>query len=194
MGAPTTFIKLDRSITSWRWFNDSVTLQLWIYILIHANVTERDFMSTTIHTGELATSYPTLAKELGRSVKQIRTALNHLKKTGEAAVRTYPKFSVISVVNYDLYQSKGQSKGRQEADYGQSVDKQKAGNGQAMGNNIRMKECKNERMRECDNEYHARTYKNKNNINSDGRSNPSYDIEQAIARSLLLDPNNTKRR
>ena len=150
-------------------------------------------MSITIHRGELATSYPTLAKELGKSVKQIRTALNHLKKTGEAAVRTYPKFSVISVLNYDLYQSKGQATGRQEADNGQSAGKQKADNGQSMGNNIIMKECNNERMRECDNEYHTRAYKN-NKVNTDGRSNPSYDIELALSRAMLLDPNNTKRR
>lgn len=134
MGTPTTFIKLDRSITSWRWFNDAVTLQLWIYILIHANITERDFMDVTIHRGELATSYPSLAKELGRSVKQIRTALNHLKKTGEVAVRVYPKFSVISVLNYNTYQAQRQAEGSQTAV-----------NGQSTGNNIRIKEVKNER-------------------------------------------------
>ena len=131
---PSTFIKIDRNLLQWRWFQDSNTLQLWIYLLASVNIKDHDFMNITVHRGELATSYPSLSAATGQTVKEIRTALEHLKATGEVAVTRHPKFSVISVLNYDLYQGVGQSKGSQ-----------KAGCGQSKGNNIRMEECKNKR-------------------------------------------------
>lgn len=129
---PSTYIKLDRSILRWRWFKDPNTLQLWIYLLASVNIKDNDFMRVTIHRGELATSYPSLATATGLTVKQVRTALEHLKDTGEVAVTRHPKFSVISVLNYDLYQGAGQSKGSQTAVRGQSK-----------GTNQRIKEYKN---------------------------------------------------
>ena len=95
-----TFIKLDRSIEKWRWFKNQNTLQLWIYILLNANITDHDFDKIMVHRGELVTSYESLSKATGMSLKEVRTALTHLKETGEVAVRIYPKYSVISVVNY----------------------------------------------------------------------------------------------
>lgn len=130
----STFIKIDRNLLQWRWFQDRNTLQLWIYLLASVNIKDHDFMNITVHRGELATSYPSLSATTGQTVKEIRTALEHLKATGEVAVTRHPKFSVISVLNYDLYQGVGQSKGSQKAECGQSK-----------GNNIRMEECKNKR-------------------------------------------------
>lgn len=52
----------------------------------------------------------------------MRTALKHLENTGEVAVNRHPKFSVITIKNYDKYQSggsqvavNGQSSGSQVA-------------------------------------------------------------------------------
>lgn len=151
----TTFIKLDRSLIHWRWFQDRNTLQLWIYILLYANITDHDFEDITVHRGELVTSYESLSKATGMTIKQVRTALSHLKKTQEVAVRIYPKFSVISVLNYNLYQGYGQAKGTQWAVCGQAKDKPKADEGQQYNNEI-MKESKNEIMKECESETHAR--------------------------------------
>lgn len=128
---PTTYVKFDRNLLNWRWFQDRNTLQLWTYLLMSANIKSHDFRNITINRGELATSYPSLAAATGQTIKEIRTALDHLKSTGEVAVTRYPKFSVISVKNYDLYQGLGQSKGSQTAV-----------NGQSKGNNQRMEEYK----------------------------------------------------
>lgn len=145
---PTSFIKLDRNLLNWRWFQDRNTLQLWTYLLMAANIKPRDFKNITINRGELATSYPSLSAATGQTVKEIRTALDHLKSTGEVAVTRYSKFSVISVKNYDLYQGSGQAKGSQTAD-----------NGQAKGTNQRMKEykeCKNVCVRDENAHPHGR--------------------------------------
>lgn len=127
MRGPSTFIKLDRNIEEWRWYKDANTMRVFIDLLIRANVTNNDLYGITIHRGEVATSYPAIADRLGLTVKQVRTALGHLKRTGEVAVKIHPKFQVISIVNYDSYQSaragsgagKGQSKGSQGAGKGQ---------------------------------------------------------------------------
>lgn len=107
-----TFVKVYRDILQWRWFQDRNTLQLWIYILASANIKDNDFMTTTVKRGELATSYPRLAAATGLTENQVRTALSHLKSTGEITVRKCPKFSVITVNNYDLYQGVTQANHR----------------------------------------------------------------------------------
>lgn len=115
-------------------------MRLFFHLILKANVEDHGFENITIHRGELATSYPSLSEELGLSIKSLRTALNHLKWTGEVAVKTYPKFSVISIVCYDKYQGKGAVK---TAGNGQSTGSQGAGNGQQY-NNDRSKEVKKE--------------------------------------------------
>lgn len=141
MAEPTTFIKLDRNIREWRWYKDPNTMRVFIDLLLDANISDRDFMGITVRRGETATSYAAIAGRLNLTVKQVRTALDHLKETGEVASSRYSKFQVISVVNYDKYQQvradnwaiKGQSEGNQKAIKGQQLKNNK---------NIRNKEIK----------------------------------------------------
>ena len=129
----TTFIKLDRNIMEWRWYKETTTKVLFIHLLLRANFKDADFMTETIHRGELVTSYPALAAETGLSIKQVRTALEHLKETGEVAVRRQSKFSIISILCYDYYQRGGQSEGMSEGS-------QRAVKGQQYKNNKKNKE------------------------------------------------------
>lgn len=125
----TTFIKLDRNILEWRWYQDANTMRVFLHFLLKANIKEHDFETAQIPRGSLATSYPSLALELGLSIKSVRTALKHLIETGEVAVKRHPKFSVISIVNYDYYQTqtavKRQSAGSQAAVEGQQYKNNK---------------------------------------------------------------------
>lgn len=132
MGKASTWIKLDRNILGWRWFQDAKTLQMFIYLIIKANTTDHDFERITVHRGQLVTSYSHLAKDLGMSVKSARTALGHLKQTGEVAVKAYPKYSLITVLNYGYYQKNGQGSG-------QAKGKQRASNGQQYKNEKELK-------------------------------------------------------
>lgn len=120
MSEPTTFIKLDRNIQRWRWYQDSNTFRVFVHLLLNANIEDRDFQKITIHRGELAASYETLATALGLSVKNVRTAIGHLKSTGEVAITRQPYFLVISVVSYDKYQGSRQASGSLSADCRQS--------------------------------------------------------------------------
>lgn len=80
----------------------------------------------------------TWLKDTGLSVKNVRTALNHLETTGEVAVNRHPKFSVVEIKNYNVYQTDGTVTGSQ-------VAVQPASNRQSTGNNRRREESKKER-------------------------------------------------
>ncbi len=130
--APTTFIKLDRSILYWSWYTDADTFRLFVHLLLNANVSDNLFNDVTIKRGSIATSYASLSDKLGISIHRVRNAMDRLKKTGEITVRRYSNFQVITVVNYDKYQShhyqppsvvkvaRRQTSGSPWADFGQT--------------------------------------------------------------------------
>lgn len=125
MAERSTFVKIDRNIMRWRWYKHANTLQLFLHLIISANVSDHDFEDITIRRGQLATSYPSLSNSLGMTIQQVRTALGHLKSTGEVTVTKYPKFSVITVVSYDEYQrSTAKSTGSQQASNRQATGDQ----------------------------------------------------------------------
>ena len=51
------------------------------------------------------TSLSHLANELNLSVQNVRTALNHLRSTGEITSRSHSKFTIISILKYNEYQA-----------------------------------------------------------------------------------------
>ena len=139
MAEPTTFIKLDRNIREWRWYKDPNTMRVFVDLLLDVNISDKEFMGITIHRGETATSYAAIADRLNLSIRNVRTAISHLKLTGEVTVTRYSKFQVISVVNYERYQRVPTGK---TAVKRQSSDNQVTFNRQQLKNNknIRNKE------------------------------------------------------
>ena len=66
----------------------------------------------------------------GLSIKQIRTSINRLKKTGEVAVKSTTQFTKVIVEKYSKYQIEGQTEGTPKelrgADEGQTKGKRRA--------------------------------------------------------------------
>ena len=106
MANTTTFIKIDRNIERWRWYGDKNTLAVWIHFLLKANVRGSRFAGKLIKRGQYAFSRRGLSAELGMSERAIRTSIDHLVETGEIQYEGFPRFSIITVVNYDKYQAK----------------------------------------------------------------------------------------
>lgn len=100
----TGHIRLYRKIFRWEWYKDINTCRLFIHMLLKANWQEEKFRGTTVPRGSFVSSYPHLAEECGLTINELRTALRHLKSTGEVAVRTNNKYSVFTVNNYCKYQ------------------------------------------------------------------------------------------
>nr|DAF82118.1 MAG TPA: replisome organizer [Bacteriophage sp.] len=116
------YVKISRKILDWEWYTDINTKVLFLHILLKANWKPGRFQGTEVPRGSLATSQQNMAAETGLTIKNVRTALKHLENTGEVAVSRHPKFSVITVKNYNQYQSsgsqtavEGQSEGSQVA-------------------------------------------------------------------------------
>lgn len=139
MAEKTTWIKIDRNILHWRWFTDRNTLQVFLWLLLNANIKPNGFMGVTVKRGEVATSYKTIASQSKMTVDQARTAIHHLKITGEVTITRHSKFLVISIVNYDLYQGQNPIKS-------QSNPIQIPITSQSNPNNQRIKERKKERI------------------------------------------------
>ena len=119
-------IKIDRRILEWEWYSDINTCRMFIHLLLKANWKDGRFQGTEVPRGSLVTSYSSLAKDTGLSVKNVRTELNNLETTGEVAVNRHSKFSVVTVKKYNLYQTDGTVTGSQVAVNRQATGSQPA--------------------------------------------------------------------
>ena len=99
-----TFVKLYRSTTEWEWYKDTNTKTVFLHLLLTVEIKDKRFQGYVIPKGSRVCSYPKLSEETGLSIQSIRTAINHLKSTGELTVSKTPKFSKISIANWGRYQ------------------------------------------------------------------------------------------
>lgn len=134
MAEHSTFIKLDRNMMKWRWYQDAVTKSVFIHLLFRANIKPSDFQDVHVERGQLITSLSHLAAETGLSIQQTRTALEHLKSTNEITQSTNNRYTLITLTNYDAYQGKPTSK---------STSNQHAINTQSNKQSTTIKEYKN---------------------------------------------------
>ena len=130
MAEQSTFIKIDRNIIRWRWFKNSNTLQVFLWLLLNANVTDHDFEKETIHRGQVATSVKTISNENSLTTQQVRTALLHLKSTGEITIKSTNRYQVITIVNYSLYQDKSTNSSTMVLTNNQQTDNKQITNNQ----------------------------------------------------------------
>ncbi|WP_407382815.1 hypothetical protein [Ruminococcus sp.] len=122
------FIKLYRKIRSWGWYSSPSVKVVFLHFLISANYETSEYRGVTIERGQAVFYLNSLSLELGLSVKQIRTAIDKLKKTGEITVWTNHQLSVATICNFDKYQ--GMTENGERANEGQTKGKQRALKGQ----------------------------------------------------------------
>ena len=132
MREPTTYIKLDRNIMSWRWFKDPTTLAVWIWLLISASIDTQEYRDLKIERGQVCATYSKISQDMGLSIKQVRTAIQHLTKTGEiekiGQTQNYPIFNIVGFSRYqDKPADQRQTSGRPGADQRQTSGRPGAG-------------------------------------------------------------------
>ena len=128
MREATTFIKLDRNIMNWRWLQDPSTLAVWVYLLVNANNEARDYRDFTVERGEVSCTVAQISEKMGLSARSVRTALEHLTKTGEIVKkRQTNKFTIYIIVEFDRYQAKP-TNDRQTTDNPSTNDRQTTDN------------------------------------------------------------------
>ena len=117
------YIKLFRRLVNWEWYTDVNTTKLFLHCLLMANWKEGQWRGIPYKKGQFFTSLSSLSKETGLTIKEVRTALKHLKSTNEVAIETTSRYTLISVVSFDKYQGEGhtdgQTRGKRGANKGQ---------------------------------------------------------------------------
>ena len=99
------YIKAYRSMMEWDWWEDKNTFRLFMTILFLANWKDKKWRGKRIKRGQLWTSIETLSEKSGLTQRQVRTSLNKLISTNEVTNKSTNEGRLITVVNYDFYQS-----------------------------------------------------------------------------------------
>lgn len=105
MAEKTTYIKLYRSILGWEWYKDQNTKSLFLHFLLKANTADQKFKGIEIKRGQFISSLKNLSNETGLSIREVRTALEHLILTQEVTKSITSKFTLFTVLNYEKFQS-----------------------------------------------------------------------------------------
>ena len=129
------WLKLHRSIREWEWYDDINVRLTFLHCLVEANFKDKNFKGTLFPRGSFPCGRDQLAKDIGITTQQLRTAFNKLKSTGEITTRTTSKGTSVTVCNYDSYQE------LQPADNQQS-NQQVTNNQPASNHSIRREELK----------------------------------------------------
>lgn len=100
------WIKINRGLSEWGWYKDANTARVFLDILIHTNYQDGEYMGHKIKAGQCVIGRKALSERLGISEQSVRTALTHLKSTGEITIESTNKFSIATVAKWDKYQCK----------------------------------------------------------------------------------------
>lgn len=99
------WIKVHRKFANWEWWDDEKAVKLFIYMLFEANFETKKWQGIDIQKGQFVTSLNSLSKGANLSVRSIRTLLDKFTSTNEITIKTTSHFSIITVCNYETYQS-----------------------------------------------------------------------------------------
>lgn len=112
-------------LKNWQWFSKADTLQLFLYLLVNANIEDRYWQGILVKRGQIVTTIPLLAEVLDSTAKKVRNNLERLSMSNEIGRQTTNKYSIVTICNYDSYigveVANGQTKGSQRADNGQTT-------------------------------------------------------------------------
>lgn len=122
----TGYVKEYRSIMRWEWYTDYKTAHLFRHCILRANIEKKKWHGIEIERGSFATSLANLSRETGLTIKEVRTALNKLKRTNELASDGHSQYTIITVKNWELYQAEGKQSDKQRASEGQAKGKRRA--------------------------------------------------------------------
>lgn len=105
------YIRLWRKSLDAGWIRNHKLWAFWTYCLLKA--THHEFNAIvglqTVHLmpGQFIFGLLVASKETGLSIQEIRTVLDFLKKAGNLTIKSTNKFSIITVINWHIYQSEG---------------------------------------------------------------------------------------
>ena len=137
-----TFITLHRKILQSSCFQDAELLKLWLWCLMRANHKDREIIHggqlVRLKRGQFITGRYVATKELNMTTMKYRGRIALLAKMLQISLKVTNKYTIITVVNYDLYQTKGKKITNKQPTDNQQVTTSKEGKKvkKEEGNNI----------------------------------------------------------
>ena len=129
------WIKVPRRLLEWEWFNDKQTLQLFLYLSLSANVSDRRWCGIEVKRGQLITSINSICADLKNTkekqpttVQSIRTCLDRLERAGAIKREATNKYTVITICNYGAFEDSAASE--QQANNKRTTSEQQTNNEQ----------------------------------------------------------------
>jgi len=101
------WVKLHRKILNWQWIDDMNTFRVFLFLLLSANHKDAVWKRHEVKMGQYITSLDMMAQQTKLTRQMVRTAFKNLKNSGEITIKPTNKFSLITIVNWELYQGKG---------------------------------------------------------------------------------------
>ena len=102
-----SWIKLPRNFVNWSWYHDANMVQLYLYLLLNANIYDVKYNDITIKRGECLVSLNHLSKETGISLQKLRTGLTRLQRTKEIEYKKLQNGRIIVLVDFNKFQPIG---------------------------------------------------------------------------------------
>lgn len=106
------WIRIHRKLIEASWFNKSEYVHLWIYLLLKANHQDKEVFigneKVLIKRGQLLTSRSKLSEVVHIQENKIYRILKCFENEHQIEQQKTKKYTVISIVNYDMYQKSEQ--------------------------------------------------------------------------------------
>lgn len=111
------WISLYRKLLNASWFGKSEYVHLWIYLLLKANHEDKEIYvgneKVLVKRGQLLTSRSKLSEVVHVNENKIYRALKCFENEHQIEQVKTKKYTVISIVNYDVYQKREQDNEQQ---------------------------------------------------------------------------------
>ena len=128
------FIKLNRSLKNSRVFKNPDLLKVWIWCLMKARWKEewrpmtvgRGKTEVHLMPGQFIFGRLVASQELDMEPSSVRNRMEKLKKIGNVDIQPDSHFSIVTILNWDIYQSTDNQNGQPS---GQAKDNQRTTKG-----------------------------------------------------------------
>ena len=95
------FVRLSDDLSGWEWFDDKNTVYVYVWLMLRAAWCATRYHGVDLERGQAVTTFAEITQNCGVSMQQARTILERLKSTNKITVKTTPKFSIITMLEYD---------------------------------------------------------------------------------------------
>ena len=111
------YIKLWRKTLKSIVWQDQNLFRLWVYCLMKASYKETSelvrYSNVKLEPGQFVFGRHIASQETGLSERTIRTCIKCLKATNKVTIKTTKRFSIVTVINWEAYQSQEKARDQQ---------------------------------------------------------------------------------